>query len=310
MATEKRIVIYHHYDRDNVVDPYVLYQLKAFRDFGIELIFVSHSQLPVSEVDNAKALCGEVLLRANRGFDWGAWQEVLLGHKRTFWEQYDEVLLANCSCYGPFIPMSNLFGRMNETNTDFWTITEHLEVPGFPPHGQSYFFVFAKRLVASDTFWRFWQRLPEAQSYWEAVWCGEIGLSQTFVKAGFKRNAWVDLSDWQNQPPCVFRDALRLLRETQMPFVKVKAIQGHRDNGLSADTLADVLSAQGSLYPVTLVREHLFRCPDTLVQDRVVTTFTRCKNWLMRWTVARSMYLGRMVAWYQCRRHGVPYAGK
>ena len=37
----KRVVIFAHYDKDNIVDDYVIYYLKALKEVASEIIFVS-----------------------------------------------------------------------------------------------------------------------------------------------------------------------------------------------------------------------------------------------------------------------------
>lgn len=267
LQEHKRLLIYHHYDRDDMVDPYVEYALAAFRDFGFTLIITSNSALAGPQMQKLRQYSSEVILRENRGLDWGAWKGVLLGKPRSFWEDYDEVAIANSSFYGPLFPLEQMYSAMSQTGVDFWAPTMHTAVYGFPEHIQPYFCVFSRKVHGSDAFWRFWEGIDETSSdYWGAVWNCEIRLTTALAEAGFSYGAYARMDDTREvrpigvYEPFVLHAADWLVARKCLPFIKYKAFYKLDSRPFSlSQFIFRALRETGSAYPPELIINHLRR---------------------------------------------------
>ena len=130
----RRVLIYAHYDAGGLVDSHVFYKLQSFKDEGVDIIFATNSSISKEARRRLQEIVERIVVRKNRGFDFGAWRGVLLSEPREKWEQYNEVLLGNSSCYGPLFPLSELFGKMGSEDCDFWGITKHLDTGEYKEH--------------------------------------------------------------------------------------------------------------------------------------------------------------------------------
>jgi lipopolysaccharide biosynthesis protein len=265
-CSPRRVMVYHHYDVDEVVDAHIVYQLKAFAEEGIAILFVSHSRLSQEEQNKIEPFVIASTLRENEGFDWSAWRHVLLARGKDFFASYDELILANCSCYGPLFPLGEMFERMAQESCDFWMPTNHLNAMGFPAHGQPYFAVIRKRLLESPVFWSFWETLPVFKSLGEAVWQGEIRFSTELSRAGFTYRTYYVSRSEETVPEVGYMDPFCmngsdvLVLKARMPFVKVKSV-AERFSRLYETTgyFFESLIKTKSPYPQELIVSHLRR---------------------------------------------------
>jgi lipopolysaccharide biosynthesis protein len=256
----RRLLIYAHFDAQAKVRPFVLKHLRALKELG-EVRFSSNARLPASEVVKVRPWASEVLLRENRGFDFGQWSEALAGAEPESW---DEIVLTNSTLIGPLFPLEPIFERMSSRPCDYWgmtTYTAHL------PHIQSYFVVFKHRLLQSRSFRRFFESVLPYQSKGAVIFAYEIGLSQFLSDEGFRgeeafpremlRQSW--RRNWAVRRRLGGRVRRRmdntvyypdLLIEAGMPYVKVRLLErnplrlnlapvlkGLQDHGFSLDDL-------------------------------------------------------------------------
>ena len=70
----KRLAVFAHYDRDNLLDDYVFRYLAGLKCVVDSIVFVSASRLSDASVGRLKTLCDTVMLRENVGYDFGSWQ--------------------------------------------------------------------------------------------------------------------------------------------------------------------------------------------------------------------------------------------
>jgi len=231
----RRLVIYAHYDSQNRIRGYVLEHLKALTALG-EIHFVSNADLSVATLALVRPQVVATHLRENRGFDFGMWAHVLGSIDYT---EFDEVLLTNSSIAGPFHPLQPILDRLEADPCDFWGLTSSLLLA---PHLQSYFLVFRKRVLTSDSFRRFWASVLPYRSKDALVLAYEIGLTQFLADEGFTwkeafpremlRGGW--FKNWRVRrlstgrvrrfmdPTLLYPD---LLLESGMPYVKLGLLE-------------------------------------------------------------------------------------
>lgn len=174
--------------KNGIVHDYVTYYLKGLQDVARDITVIVNGTLSVKGRKALEALGVDILVRKNEGLDFAAWQAALLALGWDTLESYDELILCNCSCYGPVYPFSEAFQTMGMRDCDFWGMTRHPQVntrliPGDPnsrieEHIQSYFMVFRKTLLASSRFRRWWETLVPAKSYQEEVGYHETKFSR------------------------------------------------------------------------------------------------------------------------------------
>jgi len=73
--TKKRLCIFAHYDRDNIIDEYVIHFLRNINAIDCEILFVSTSEsLQTDSVEKIKDFCVRIIIRKNISYDFGSWK--------------------------------------------------------------------------------------------------------------------------------------------------------------------------------------------------------------------------------------------
>lgn len=274
---KKRVCIYCFYDKDGIVDDYVIYYLKQVLKICIKVLFVSNGELSLESYKKLKQLPSiQVYERKNIDFDAGAFKFGLNKLEDEI-EQYDQLILSNNSFFGPIFPLEETFSEMetrSETKAiDFWGMTIHLksderidktqQFDYINEHVQSYFIVFNKNVFTSGVFKKFISGLPPLKSFAEAVCLYELRLTQTLSDAGFKYDSYVDNTLYPPQNTTILYP-LDIIKISKMPIVKRKVFtsdyqhtfavsRGH----FAADTMNYI--RDNTNYDVNLIWQHLLR---------------------------------------------------
>jgi lipopolysaccharide biosynthesis protein len=280
-----RLCIFAHYDKDNLVDEYVLYYLQKVKEISTSVIFVSTSKINEDGISKLGILCDKVILRENQGYDFMSWQKGI--ELITNLSNYDELILCNDSVYGPLYSLSDIFDVMRSKGGDFWGITDSFEISY---HLQSYFLVFKKRVIISDAFRNFWSRVKIESRKNDIIKKYEVGLTQYLISKGFKPGAFLASSSFTfkilrskiifvlkhpltsikiiifafqryvlnykalNSPQYLWKD---LFVNHHMPFIKIELL---RDNPARVNVEGyEKIIEQNSNYNIILIKRHLER---------------------------------------------------
>ena len=110
--------------------------------------------------------------------------------------EFDEVVVANNTVFGPVFPFSQMFAGMANRDLDFWGLTRHYEHEKDPTdssplgytteHVQSYFMGFRKSFIQSADFRGYWDNLPALNSYHEAIGKHETYFTHYFSEPGLQ----------------------------------------------------------------------------------------------------------------------------
>jgi lipopolysaccharide biosynthesis protein len=235
-----RLAIFAHFDAGNRIRPYVLEHLRGLRTLGGQIHFVSNSPLEPLEVARLEGLADHVLIRENRGLDFGMWQAALACHDL---DRIGELVLTNSSVVGPLRPLLPVFEAMEAHPCDFWSMTESFE-HGW--HLQSWFTVFRRTALANPAFPAFWKSVLPFRSRQHVIFSYELGLSTYLREHGLEGAAAFPLGDRTARPfgNLLPRGRLSsrirtsrnptlhypdLLLEAGMPYVKVSLLEANPD---------------------------------------------------------------------------------
>ena len=235
-----RLALYVFYEPHGILRAYVRQYIEGLLQITPDVLLIANGGLTDESKDALDALGVRWMQRENRGLDFGAWKA---GLERTGWDKVqalDELVLCNCSCYGPVYPFSEMFDVMSRTSCDFWGINRQPALPHrflgpaqhrFPvrEHIQSYFYVFRKTALTAPVFQRWWKELRCAESYWEEVGLHEMEFSGWLEKNGLIGATYMDFEKYRRLAP--EGDAFNLCADIQLiedrnPLVKRKLILG------------------------------------------------------------------------------------
>lgn len=228
---KKRLLLYVLWERNGDVRDFVAYSLEQYRAFAGDVLVIANGGLSVQGRARLEAIGVRYIERENTGLDFAAWKTAI---EQEGWEKLtalDELILANCSCYGPIYPLQEVFERMEPAACDFWGMTRHPEIernviPADPAtriisHLQSYFLVFRQAAIRSACFRRWWETLVPAASYGEEVGYHEVPFTRYLEQGGLRSAAYYPDARSVVPNPTVFADAEQV-RERRMPLIKVK----------------------------------------------------------------------------------------
>ncbi len=178
--------VFAHFDRHNIIDDYVVYYLKKLEELGCAIFFVSTCENMVEdELSKITGIVSKAIIRKNEGYDFGSYAVGL--NFITKYENFDKILIANDSVYGPFSDLNQLLKKMDEEGaevfgaTDNWTFTYHL---------QSYFLILNRKVLLNKAVENFWNNLSVSSHRLFIIKQYEVGFSQLLIKQGFVLKAY------------------------------------------------------------------------------------------------------------------------
>ena len=213
------LCIFAHYDRDAMVDPYVFHYLKAIRDSGFEIVFVSTVSLNDETTARLREQCRDVILRSNIGHDFGSWAIGLARHRQ---QVRGRLLLANDSVYGPVGSLRQSIEQLTAAPADFYGMVLSHEVA---PHLQSWFLLFEPHVVGSEAFAEIFCQPVANRSRDDVIRELELRATSHLQSAGYRCRALFESGDRRiigNPTVYLWR---QLVEQDGVPFLKVAILR-------------------------------------------------------------------------------------
>ena len=171
------VCIFAHYDKDNIIDPYVIYYLEKL-SVKYDIVFVSTATgLTEKELSKISPYCMQGIVKENVGYDFGAWKTGLdfLG---TGVEDYAWLTLCNDSVYGPFQPIDVITTHMEDNSCDIFSLSENFERKR---HFQSYFVSYNKKVFMHNIFRNFWDNFKIYEDKTTLINTCEIDFAHSLI---------------------------------------------------------------------------------------------------------------------------------
>ena len=219
-----RIAIYALYAPGGKLREHVVCYVRGLLEVAAEVWVVVNGGLDSAGKVTLAQLGVHVLERENSGYDFAAWRNALASMDAGQLAAVDELLLCNCSCYGPIYPFSEVFEHMACREGDMWGMFRHAVLEGyFPSHLQSYFLVFRKSILKSAAWAEYWRQLVPAAD-WNAAVQQEVHFTEYFEQRGFKTASYVEADKYDHLlPNPTVQLPVPLLRYDRFPLLKRKA---------------------------------------------------------------------------------------
>ena len=141
----ERILLYVHFNKCNHISGHVFYQLEQLKPLFSKIIFISNSSLSNEDKCRLREDLGisDLLERDNRGFDFAAWRDGMNWLGFDTLQNSDSLTLMNDTCFGPLWDLASIYQRFEEdSQVDFWGMTNFRKTRYFEEHLQSYFVTF------------------------------------------------------------------------------------------------------------------------------------------------------------------------
>lgn len=232
----RRACIYFIYDRDGVIDDYIIYQLQDMRKNVEFLHCVINGRLTSDGRKALEKVADEVYVRENKGMDIGAYKAAL---EHIGWDEikkFDELVLMNYTCFGPVYPFKEVFYWAEKQDVDFWGLTwgskcnwwgtnNYTHYNKSKRHIQSYFIAMRTSLCENNFLQNFFSDIPNEANYVMSVYEYEYAFPGYFEKYGYKGMVYCDEKDDLNYP--LLHNPVHLLKDYRMPLFKKRSFFHH-----------------------------------------------------------------------------------
>jgi rhamnosyltransferase len=74
-----RVLFFVHYNKYDGLCDHVLYLLENIKHIYKHIVFISNSPLKTESENKIAQLSNTVIIRENKGYDFGAWKDAILG---------------------------------------------------------------------------------------------------------------------------------------------------------------------------------------------------------------------------------------
>ena len=262
----KRLCVFAHWDRDNIIDDYVIYYLNALKEVCSTIIFVSDCNLESNEIAKLNGITDYVLAQKHNEYDFGSYKRGFLLAKKLNLD-FDELIFANDSCYGPFFPLTEILNtKGKEKQGDFRGISCWDYIPikkngiytlqKCDTHIQSYFMLFNKNVYTSTVFNNFIYKIKQLSNKYEVIREYEAGLSKVLINAGFTSAVLYKNIEPKSKKPqnC----AIERIKEQHFPFFKTAILKSEYISDTEIIKISDQISKL-TQYNTDLIIRHLTR---------------------------------------------------
>ena len=240
----KRLILFFMYDKDGIIDDYIVYMLEQLNKVSSDIYVVCNGKL-CDEGRGKLQTCvndDHIIVRENKGFDVWAYKT---GIDTLGWDKvcsYDEMIMMNFTIMGPVYPIEEMFDKMNSEDVDFWGITKFtgyedgdpfgtISYGYIPEHIQSHFIAVRKPMLEDDNFKEYFDNMPAVHNYKEAVGFHEAIFTKKFSDLGFKWDVYAKLDDDFSRNP-VINASKELIADARCPFFKRRSFMQDYENVL------------------------------------------------------------------------------
>jgi len=260
----RRLAIFAHWDKDNMIDEYVVYYLNELKKIA-DIVFVSDSDLSADELKKVGPFVLKSIAHKHGEYDFGSYKRGFLDIEEKL-NNYDELIFANDSGYGPFFPFTEIWEKMALVPCDYWGLFKHLDPRVATWHIQSFFIVFKKQVFLSSRFRTFIKDIGPQKKKEDVILKYEIGLSSVLEHAGFQSASLCPQSD-ENETHQ--KKTYELTRNHKFPLLKKAfAIENPCREPYVYKTIMDLQDFLSDKYSYQLIDDNLRRTAPKNYKDR------------------------------------------
>lgn len=187
----RRMAIGCVYDAEGIIDEYKLFLINSIQAVAEKIIIISNGRIQIEYEKRLLGIVDNIYYREDIGADAGAFKDYFCNRfEDECWKEYDEIIVFNDSCYGPFEDWNVVFDEMDKEKCDYWgMITTSY---GKERYLNPYFNVYKIKNLRED-FVEFWQKLDvNMNRCGKLVYNYEIGMQNFFEERGYKCASWME----------------------------------------------------------------------------------------------------------------------
>ncbi len=221
IAPGDRLCLFVMVARDGRLLPHSVDHAAAWHASGYKVVLIVAVDVFDTPIDLAPvAFAHAVVLRINRGYDFGAWAAAIRRLRRKL-HRCAVVALANDSVLGPSARFDAMVRRAEASPAELIGLVASNEVQ---PHFQSFVLFFKPGAIGAEVFRRFWHDVRSGDRRY-VIDHYELQLLARFSEAGVRAEAMFLPGEPQDGNPTLTR--WRELLDACFPYIKVQLL---RDN--------------------------------------------------------------------------------
>jgi lipopolysaccharide biosynthesis protein len=232
------LCIFVSYSEVPNIKSYVAFHVEAFLRQNIDVVLIINTDHPDHSTPRytiSPDISG-ICIRENKGFDFGAWSQVLRSIDTS---RLDRIFWVNDSLFGPLCNDSfdKMIERIRRSNEDMIGLTENCSLSEI--HLQSFFLSFNKKIIQSQEFLEYARNLWQLPTKSLVIDVYEKRLTQFVKNLGFSYQALFTVAEKKRHDlPYKFP---RALFNEGFPYVKTILIKQRLDEGLATEFLSEHL---------------------------------------------------------------------
>ena len=234
---KKRLCIFSIFDKQGIIDDYLIYYLQALSSVVNRIVFVVNGDLAPGEKEKLEAFSSEILFRENKGYDAGAHKYALMQLGKEELLKYDELIMSNDTCYGPLCPFEEIFEEMEDKGYEVWGLNGYFNM--LFSHIQSYFLVFSRKVLEDGAVYNYFDKyIDEHTENINLIYCSfEVGLFDYLIRTcGYSYGYFCKSPNLD-----LYESSYLYISKYRFPLIKKKIFQKLSESSLDAwNTLAFV----------------------------------------------------------------------
>ncbi len=259
----KRICFFAHYDRDHLIDDYVVLYLKELRKVCNKILFSTDSNLSKKECEKLKGIANVVpanktpyLKNHNHGeYDFGSWKRCFKSISKENLQQFDELLLVNDTCFAPFFSFKRIFKIMEKRNLETWGM--NWATSKKKPYLDSSFLVLKNKVFSKDFFQKFLLSIKKEKNIQTIISKYEVGFSKLLTKNKITFNSYIPIAKNKIRTVDSYTcEAFKEVSKNNFPLLKTKIF---KKNNYDVGRIDKRLETLKKLYPIRLIKNYIKR---------------------------------------------------
>ena len=277
----KRICLFAGYDNKNIIHDYVVYYLKELSTVS-DIYYMADNEISEEEKVKIAPYVKGAYGFNHKKYDFGSWQELI---KIVGWEkilEYDELILANDSVFGPLYPMQDFFTKIEKDKEwDVCGIDRVYSLDTNRWYCSSFFLIFKKNTLASGILQTVFNNIPDRVTYDYAVKELENPLMESFYKQGYNVKAFCGLNkniffSWQD------------FCNEGVPFIKKKIFNKELFDDCHKSDWKEYIT-NNTNYNIQYIEDYgkgkenmILKCLPVKSSNQFLKKIKEFKNWLIR----------------------------
>jgi len=232
-SSSRELCLFVTFSAQSEIKSYVALHIRSFVEKNIDVVLIINTDNFDQPIKNIESIPAEVAVcvRENRGFDFGAWSQVM---SELNFDKVERLYWVNDSIYGPLNGelFNKLIDRVRNSKFDFIGLTFNKK---YFFHLQSYFLVFNKRILNSAEFFVYMKNIMQLPVKSMVIEIYEVRLTQFLKNLGFSYEPIYQLKE-KNEENIAYKFPRELI-EAGFPYVKTQLVRDSQDQGIAAEFL-------------------------------------------------------------------------